>query len=391
MPRPLSDSSASLSIVHVLAPAPAGGLERVVLALAAGQVRRGHRVTVATIVAGPEHPFLSALKGTGALGVPIVLPGRAYRQERAAVRAIAQGVGAQIVHTHGYRADVVDANAVRGPRVRTVTTVHGFAGGGWRNRLYEGLQRRAFRRFDAVVAVSDPQQRELVNRHVSPGRLHLIPNSYEATGPVLDRRDARTALGLAPDGFVIGWVGRLSQEKGLDVLLSALALVRDRPITLAVIGTGRERASLNALVAESGIAPSVRWMGLVPDAARLFRAFDLFVLSSRTEGTPIALFEAMDASVPIVATAVGGVPAVVSEGEATLVPSEDPESLAKALRAAYDDPSALRERAIAARRRLVQVYGVEPWLDRYDRVYADLTNGIAKNDDAGPRRTGVPR
>ncbi len=241
-----------LSIIHALAPAPAGGLERVVRALAAGQASRGHQVTVASVVTSEEHPFIQALAGTGAESAPILVAGRGYHRERAAVRALVARVHAQIIHTHGYRADVVNAGAVRRPAIRTVTTVHGFTGGGWRNRLYETLQRRAFRRFDAVVAVSEPLERALVRWGVQPSRVHLIPNGYEAvadpaTTAVIDRAHARAALGLPPDSYVIGWVGRLSREKGLDVLLSALALVRDRPITLAVIGTGRERASLEAL------------------------------------------------------------------------------------------------------------------------------------------------
>lgn len=379
--------AAPLSILHVLAPAATGGLERVVQALAGGQARRGHRVTVAPIVAGPDHPFLDSLEGMRVTVAPIVLRGRAYRQERGAVRAIVGDVGARIVHTHGYRANVVDASAVRGPRVRIVTTVHGFAGGGWRNQLYEALQRRALRRFDAVVAVSEPQRRALVARHVPSARVHLIPNGYQSIGPALERSEARAALGLPADGYVIGWVGRLGREKGLDVLLAALGLIRDRPVTAAVIGAGRERASLEAQAAALGIAPMIRWMGLVPDAARVFRAFDVFVLSSRTEGTPIALFEAMDAGIPVVATAVGGIPAVVSTNEAMLVQSEDPVGLARALRATYDEASAAQHRVIAARHRLVEVYGVEPWLDRYDRLYASLVGDRADADSGHGRRT----
>src|SRR5271165_429912 len=122
-----------LSIVHVLAPAPAGGLESVVRALAGGQARRGHRVTVAPVIAGSEHPFLAALEGTGVASAPIVVPGRGYWEERRAVRALAARVGADIVHTHGQRVDVVDAGAARTAiaSVRTVTTIHGFTGAGW--------------------------------------------------------------------------------------------------------------------------------------------------------------------------------------------------------------------------------------------------------------------
>jgi glycosyltransferase involved in cell wall biosynthesis len=150
------------------------------------------------------------------------------------------------------------------------------------------------------------------------------------------------------------------------------------------MGAGREQESLEALARASGIAPAVRWLGLVPDAGRFFRAFDIFVLSSRTEGTPIALFEAMDAGIPVIATAVGGVPAVVSEREALLIASEDSVALARALRTIQDDPSAAHARSIAARERLAEVYGLEPWIERYDHLYAELT-GTNEQTTAGAR------
>jgi glycosyltransferase involved in cell wall biosynthesis len=110
----------------------------------------------------------------------------------------------------------------------------------------------------------------------------------------------------------------------------------------------------------------------VSDASTYYRAFDVFVLSSRTEGTPIALFEAMDALVPVVTTAVGGVPAVVSSAEAVLVPREAPAALADGLRVVLSDPTAARQRSQAARERLLAAYGVGPWLAQYDRIYASM-------------------
>jgi glycosyltransferase involved in cell wall biosynthesis len=213
---------------------------------------------------------------------------------------------------------------------------------------------------------------------VPPARVHVIQNVYDEVAPPLSRPDARARLGANADEFVIGWVGRLSREKGMDVLLAALAELRDRPLTVSVIGSGAERSALEADAVRLGVSGAVRWMGHVNDAARLYRGFDLFVLSSRSEGTPIALFEAMDAEIPVVATSVGGVPAVVSPAEARLVPPEDPHALAQAIREAYDDPAPGRARAVSALLRLRTRYAVGPWLDRYDRLYADLAAARAR-------------
>jgi glycosyltransferase involved in cell wall biosynthesis len=120
------------------------------------------------------------------------------------------------------------------------------------------------------------------------------------------------------------------------------------------------------------LADQVRWCGAVSDAAQLFKGFDVFVLSSRTEGTPIVLFEAMAAGTPIVATSVGGVPDVVSSREALLVPPDDPGALADAVRRVWADPVAAAARARRARERLETGFALAPWLASYDRIYRSL-------------------
>jgi glycosyltransferase involved in cell wall biosynthesis len=267
----------------------------------------------------------------------------------------------------------VDAGVARRLGVPTVTTVHGFTGGDWKNRFYERLQRRAYRKFNAVVAVSRALGEKLIRDGVPLGRVHVVPNAWEEAAPPLDRAAARCLLGVGEDGFLVGWAGRLSSEKGPDVLLDALPHLSDLPVNVSVVGNGRERQSLIARVRQLGLEERVRWHGIVRDAGRLFAAFDTFVLSSRTEGTPIVLFEAMATGVPIVATRVGGVPDVVSPAEAALVPPDDPLALAAAIRAVYRNPAAAHERARHAREHLLRDFSVAPWLGRYEVIYGLLS------------------
>lgn len=347
----------NVAVLHVVAPGQVGGLESVVLALTAGQAARGNRVHVAAVLDGQpqKHAFLDAL---GVDHTACVLAPRDYRGERARIAALCARLRPDIVHTHGYRPDVIDAAIARRAGIPTVTTVHGYTGaGGWRGRLYEYLQRRAFRRFDAVVAVSRPLATSLRNDGVAPSRVHLIPNAYAAR-PFVSRDDARRTLGLGP-GFIAGWIGRLSPEKAPDVFVSAISQL-DAQISGAIVGSGRE-APRNS--------ERVFMLGQVADAARLITAFDVLVLSSRTEGTPMVLFEAMAAGVPVVTTAVGGVPDVVTDKEALLVPPERPDALARAIAAVRDDPASARSRAEAAARRLETEYAVAPWVERYAAVY----------------------
>ncbi|MEO8138310.1 MAG: glycosyltransferase, partial [Gemmatimonadota bacterium] len=204
-------------------------------------------------------------------------------------------------------------------------------------------------------------------------RVALIPNAWAPLLPPLTRAEARVALGLPADAPVLGWVGRLSPEKGADLFLAALARLQRPGVLAAIIGDGRLRPSLEAQARTLGISDRVRWLGLVPDAGRLTAAFDSFVLSSRTEGTPIALLEAMASGTPVVATAVGGVPDIlVGDREAILVPSEDPAALAAALAAVLDDRAAAARRAGAARTRLERDYALGPWLERHRTLYQSI-------------------
>ncbi len=360
-------------IAHVLAPAPVGGLEQVVSILAPAQRRAGQDARVVAVLdqGAGNTPFLAALERNAVPLVPLVLPPRAYRLERSRLADALRPLGRAVVHTHGYRGDIQGGAVARRLGMPTVTTVHGFTGGGWKNRLYERLQRRAFRRCAAVVAVSRPLAAELAAAGVAPDRIHLIPNAAPPPGPALDRPAARRELAIDTQGFLLGWVGRLSHEKGADLLIEALALLPAQ-VEAVVIGDGDASGMLASLAARRTVGRRVHWRGLVKDAARLFAAFDCFVLSSRTEGTPMVLFEAMAAGVPIVAARVGGVPDVLSEAEAVLVPPNEPGALAAAVAAVMADDAAARARAAGARRRFDGERRVEPWAARYEAVYRQV-------------------
>jgi len=364
-----------LAVLHVIAPGDVGGAERVVHTLATGQHRAGHRVAVAAVLGNgtDRQLFLAPLDRAGVETMTLRISPRAYGRERAAIVELCRRLRPDVVHTHGYHVDVVDAGAARRAGVPTVTTVHGFTGGDFKNWIYERLQRRAFRRFDAVVAVSRPLARDLERTGVPPARLHVVPNAWPAHDPPpLGRNQAREQLEVPEGRFHVGWVGRLTREKGLSVLLAALRLLEDVPLVVSVVGDGRQRSQLQDEAARLGVGNRVRWLGTVAEAGRLFAAFDVFALSSRTEGTPIVLFEAMAAETPIVATAVGGVPDVVTPQEALLVAAEDPAALAQAIRSVFTNPAAAGERARRARARLASEFAPAPWLERYEAIYRSL-------------------
>jgi glycosyltransferase involved in cell wall biosynthesis len=359
------------SVLHILAPAPVGGLESVVQMLATSQHVAGHRVHVALVIESPRAniPWACALETVGIDVTFIELPPRAYLRERREIESLCRSLCPDVVHTHGSRPDVIDAPVARKLGIATVTTVHGFTGGNWKNRVYEWLQYRAFRRFDAVVAVSRPLRDFLASAGVPRSKIHVVPNAWVRKEAVLDRATARQSLGIPNDSYCIGWVGRLSREKGPDLFLNAMGKLQDLPWQVSIVGDGRQRASLQRLARTLDIEYRVKWHGVVPRAARFLRAFNLLVLSSRREGTPIVLFEAMDAGVPIVATNVGGIPDVLSLDSATLVASDNPQSLSAAIRTVIASPDDAQVRTLVASQDLKKRFATHSWVAQHQCIY----------------------
>jgi glycosyltransferase involved in cell wall biosynthesis len=346
----------------------------VVEALAVGHRRRGHEVAVALVrFDDTKHPLVDALLRDGVGVFEARVKPRAYGAERRAIRDVCRSYSPDVVHTHGYRTDVVDRGVAARLGIPTCTTVHGPSmNGGWLGAIYELIQRMNYRRFDAVVAVSAALREITLADGVRSERVHLIPNAWGGLHTLLPRAEARRQLGLEPAARVIGWVGRMIPVKGGDILLDALARLPEPRPTVAMIGHGIEAEPLAGRARQLGLGDAVRFYPDVLDAARFFCAFDAFALSSRSEGLPLVLLEAMAARVPIVAARVGGVPEALSAEEGLLVPAEDPDALAAALQLCLEDREGAEERAEKAARRLDSDFAFEPWLERYEDVYAGL-------------------
>lgn len=355
----------------MLSPAPAGGLERVVQALAIGQHGRSHDVLVIPVVETlPESDAFAAPLVRAGVGVmPIVVPPREYRKEREKLAKILDSFSPDVVHSHGYRTNVVDGGLVRKRGIAMVGSAHGFTGGALRNRVYEWLDCFALRTFDAAIAVSRPLGEKLVARGVRASRLHVVPNAWSQISPPLTREDARAALNLPEDQKVIGWVGRMTHEKGVDVFVDALQQLTATGMTACLVGDGPEREIVESKAKAVGMSNRLVWTGLLQEAGRYFNAFDVLCQSSRTEGIPMVVLEAMAMGIPLVVTAVGGVPDVVSPAEAKLVEPENPSALANALTDAITDAEGATVRAAAAKLRLQRQFSESAWLDAHDHVY----------------------
>lgn len=361
------------TIVHLTAPAQYGGLESVVSALATATAARGNRVVVLLALSpGVSVPSWAESLGKADVTVEIRHVGaRAYLQERRLVRDLLKREKATVAHTHGYRSDILHRSVAHSLGVPTISTAHGFASRKPNLSLNERLQVWSWRRYDCVVAVSGPLRDHLARLGVPSDRLAMIRNGLSVSSDPLPRLSARGSLRLDPSAPVIGWVGRLSEEKDPCLAIEALAAMSGAQAHLCFVGDGPLRPTCEKRAQALGVASRVHFAGARSDAATLMKAFDTLVLSSRTEGTPMTILEAALAEVPIVATAVGGVPDVLgSEGE--LVAAGDRDALAAALGRSLRERGSALANAVALRSRLLAREHQEDWVGQYLALYEAL-------------------
>lgn len=373
-----------VKICHVVLSLDVGGLERVVLRL----LSRLDRSRWTPVVVALDEPGALA-GGLGRLGIPLRVMGRgAGLDADLAVRlsALLRQEGARLVHTHNTAAHLYGSIAAhlargrdegRGPRV--VHTKHG------RNQpdlpRHVLVNRLASALSDRIVAVSnDAATVALEIERVRRDKVVTIGNGVDTQEyrPAADAASARAALGTPAGGFHVGCVARLAAIKDHRTLLEAFARLRSaRPDAhLTLVGDGPERAALEERAARLGVGGAVTFAGVQANVAPLLAAFDVFALSSLSEGISLTLLEAASAGLAVVATRVGGNGEVVVDGETgLLVPPADPAALAEALAAiaARPDRAAMGR---AGRTLVERQFSVERMARAYATLYAEVL-GIA--------------
>ena len=354
-----------MRVLHLIAPGGVGGAETVVAAGTAALRAAGADATVGII---DEARAPDAAEAFRARLDEACVPYVSFRARRRLDPVLALQLRKELVasrfdaiHAHGYKAVIYASMASRNAPP-LFATQHGEGGGGRRVGLYVTLAYRAYHRFTRVFAVSEATRAHLVKRGVAPDRTATLHNFISLRDTAIPR--APTA---GPTRLV--YVGRLSREKGVDVLLQALAWSSSEA-TLTLVGDGDQRRALERQVLNLGLEDRVLFVGFQSDIAPWVHEAHCAVLPSRTEGLPMTMLEAAALGRPVIATLVGGVPEVLQfTPGAAAVRSEDAAAFAGALDGFESEREDRIRAAIAAAPDVRARFSANSWAERTLEAY----------------------
>jgi glycosyltransferase involved in cell wall biosynthesis len=365
-----------------------GGAEELLLLLSPALKAAGHFDPAILLLRKPS-PTADPAKDFGtrarALGVD-VLPLQDMHWNYRWLQGLPRRAQMAVVHMHGQRANYFVWLMRRTfprtwGRVPLVATVHGWVQDKLVRRVVTQLEFVTLRDCDHVITVSEQQRQTLLSKGFAPDRVTVvrpgIPYLADATrqpATEAERQAARARWGIAGDAFVVSAVGRLSTEKRFDLYLETCAVLAARLPTarFLLVGGGKQEAALKAQAAALNLTDRLIFTGMTRDMASVYAATDLVMLTSDTEGTPHVLLEAMGSDIPIVATAVGGIPEFVTpEQHGLLVPPGDRDALVSAAQRIHDDRE-LRARLVVGGRAVADQFTVGRMVAGVEQVYESV-------------------
>jgi glycosyltransferase involved in cell wall biosynthesis len=361
-----------MRILHLISSGGMYGAEAVILNLSRTLNQQGH-TSLLGIFSNSTNPNLQLHDLAQQEGIEshlISCRGQLDRTVPATIRALAATTSADLIHAHGYKADVYAYIAMRRTNTPLVSTCHTWYDDNRLVWLYGVIDRRILRRYAAVIAVSDDVRQRLLQAGVSANHIHFIRNGIDLR-PFTNATPSLRHLAV-PEGLLIGWIGRLTRDKGPDLFLHAIAQLRpDFPTARYIlVGEGPFRPECERLITSLALTDIVHLLGQRSDMPAVYASCDLLVSSSRLEGLPMAILEGMASTLPWVAPQVGAIPLAIHDGQnGILVPPENVEVLANSMAHLMQSPEERASMAAAARRLTESEFSAERMSEDYLRVY----------------------
>ena len=347
------------------------GAENMLLNLCASQERAGCQQSLLLFynVHVPNVEFYERARRHGLSVRMVHCQGRADWRAIHQIQEYIREDGIDLVHTHGYKADLYGYVAARRSHKPVVATCHNWVGGTAALGIYNHLDRLALKRFNAVAAVSDSVAQRLLDSGVSARKIHTIANGIDVKA--FERAEPLPTLAFTGHK-IVGMVARLDLQKGFVYLLRA---VRELCVTfpelkVVIVGEGPDRLPIEVMIQAHGLQSNVVLAGQQSDMPGVYAAMDIFVLPSLNEGLPMTILEAMAASRPVIATRVGAIPTVIKHGEnGLLVDPGDTDGFREAVKSLLNDSDLCRRIGAAGHTWVGRNYTSESMALNYRRLY----------------------
>ncbi len=380
-------SADRIRVARIIARLNIGGPSQQAILLTAGLDRARFDSHLVTGRPSPDEGDMGESAETRGV-TPIVIPelGRAIHPGRDLIALfrlvrLFRRIRPDVVHTHTAKAGTLGRIAARiVGGAATIHTFHGHVLDGYFSapvtRVFVGIERWLGRRTDRLVTLSPRLRDALLALNIGGSeQIAIVPLGLELdrfAGPRQGGTELREGLGIPATSAVLGSIGRLVPIKDHATLFQAMAQLSPAA-HLLVVGDGGCRADLERLAVRLGLGDRVHFLGWRSDLETILSATDVVISASRNEGTPVALIEAMAAGVPVVATAVGGVPDLVEHGRTGwLVPAGDPDALAVGIRHLIDQPELRARLAAAARPYAVDQHAAQHLIRRIETLYTQV-------------------
>lgn len=350
------------------------GAENMLLNLCASQQKAGcqNSLMIFYNVHAPNVEFYERARRRGLSVRMVHCQGRADWRAVRQIEECIQEDGIELLHTHGYKADLYGYVAARRSGKPIVATCHNWLGGTPALGIYNHLDRMALKRFHGIAAVSDSVGQRLIDSGVSTKKIRTIANGID----VQTFESAHPLPALSFDGSkVVGIVARLDLQKGFEYLLRAAGeLCGTFPgLKFAIVGEGSDRNAIEEMIQRFRLRSNVILAGQHSDMPGVYAAMDVFVLPSLNEGLPMTILEAMAASRPVIATRVGAIPKVIKDGETgLLIDPADADGLRNALARLLADSDLCRRIGAAGHDWVRRNYTSEVMALKYRQMYDDV-------------------
>jgi glycosyltransferase involved in cell wall biosynthesis len=363
-----------MKVLHLISSGGMYGAEAVILNLSKRLQQTGHS-SVLGVFENQPHPNLQLHEAAQKQGIEshlLTCEGQFDKTMPQKIRRLVQTTGADVVHAHGYKADIYVYFALRGRKTPLISTCHTWYDNGLILRLYGSADRFFLKRYARVVAVSSEVKDRLLQSGVRPEKVSIIQNGIDRA----PFRDAHPSLRGDPRfkdaTAIVGLVGRLSTEKGVDVFIRSTSkvLAMHPGLQFVIVGDGPDLESLKALITELNVGANVRLLGRRDDMPSVYRSLDVMVSASRQEGLPMAILEGMASNRALIATSVGGVPSLIKDDvTGILLPPGDVDLLAQAISALVENPQRRQRLGEAAERLIEAEFSAERMTSDYLNLY----------------------